>query len=105
MMILFDECVPWPLHKLLVGHTCVSTQQRGWGGLKNGELLDVAEKGFDVFLTADQNLRYQQNLSNRHIAILQLSTNRLGPVLLSASAIVSVLETLRPGEFRSLNIG
>jgi hypothetical protein len=59
MRILLDECVPWPIHKLLVGHECVTVPRRGWGGIKNGELLRLAEPEFDLFLTADQNIRYQ----------------------------------------------
>ena len=46
MKILLDECVPWPIHTLLVGHECMTAQQRGWGGVKNGELLRLAEREF-----------------------------------------------------------
>ena len=77
MKILLDECVPWPIHKLLAGHECLAAQQCGWGGIKNGDLLQLAEGKFDLFVTADQNLRYQQSLAGRRIAILELSTNKL----------------------------
>jgi hypothetical protein len=70
MRILLDECVPWPMHKLLAGHECTTAQQRGWGGIKNRDLLRVAESEFDLFITADQNIRYQQNLAHRRIPIL-----------------------------------
>jgi hypothetical protein len=73
--IILDECVPWPLAKHLTGHTCTSPQRTGWGGLENGELLRMAEKEHDLFITSDQNLRYQQNLTDRRTAILELSTN------------------------------
>jgi len=73
MKILFDECAPWPMHKIFVGHECSAASACGWAGIKNGELLRLAEGLFDVFVTADQNIRYQQNLSNRQIAILELS--------------------------------
>jgi len=73
--ILLDECVPWPLSKLLPDHQCLNPQKCGWGGVKNGDLLLLAEAEFDLFITSDQNLRYQQNLKGRKIAIIELSTN------------------------------
>jgi hypothetical protein len=75
MKILLDECVTWPIHKILTDHECAMARQRGWGGLKNGELLRLAEGEFDLFITADQNILYQQTLADHHIRILQLSTN------------------------------
>ena len=75
--ILLDECVPWPIHKVMTDHVCATAQQRGWGGKKNGDLLRLAENEFDLFITSDQNIRYQQNLQGRRIAILELSTNDL----------------------------
>ena len=57
MKVLLDECVPWPMHRLLAGHECQTEQQCGWGGVKNGELRRRAEGRFEVFVTADQNLR------------------------------------------------
>jgi hypothetical protein len=63
MKILMDECVPWPMHKLLLGHECTTAQKRGWAAVKNGDLLRLAEGQFDLFITSDQNLRYQQNLA------------------------------------------
>ena len=59
MRILLDECVPWPIQKLLGGHECVTVKQRGWMGIKNGDLLGLAEGEFDLFVTSDQSLRYQ----------------------------------------------
>jgi hypothetical protein len=87
MRILLDECVPWPMHKLLVGHECTTAQQRGWGGIKNGDLLRRAENQFDLFITADQNIRYQQNLAGRRIPILELSTNDLRHIQAAAVQI------------------
>ena len=77
MRILLDECVPWPMHKLLAGHECTTAQKRGWGGITNGDLLRLAETEFDLFITSDQNIRYQQNLAGRRGAIIELSTNDL----------------------------
>ena len=59
------------MHKLLTGHQCRTAQQCGWGGIKNGELLKQAESEFDLFITSDQNIRYQQNLAGRRIPILE----------------------------------
>ncbi len=67
MNILLDECVPWPLRKLLADHTCQTAQQMGWKSVKNGELLALAEGKFDLFITSDQSLAYQQNLRGRRI--------------------------------------
>jgi hypothetical protein len=104
MNILLDECVPWPLHKLLPGHQCATPQQRGWGGIKNGDLIRLAEVDFDLFITTDQNIRYQQNLSARRIPILELSTNDWKRIQTSASLIQSAIAAIRDGEFRSLAI-
>lgn len=104
MRILLDECVPWPMHKLLVGHECSTAQQRGWSGIKNGELLQRAEGEFDLFITSDQNLRYQQNLAGRGIAILELSTNKLRRIQVAADQIHSAIAAIRPGEFHQLTI-
>ena len=77
MRTLLDECVPWSMHKILAGHECVTAQMCGWGGVKNGDLLRLAETRFELFITSDQNIRYQQNLSGFRAAILELSTNDL----------------------------
>ena len=99
MNVLLDECVPWPLAKLLVGHNCTSPQKRGWGGVKNGELLKLAESEFDLFITSDQNLRYQQNLSDRKIAILELSSNDWHSIRLEAERIRLAVDIITPGDF------
>lgn len=104
MKILLDECVPWPMHRLLTGHECRTAQQQGWGGIKNGRLLQLAEGGFNRFITSDQNLRYQQNLSGRGIAILELSTNKLHRIEASAVLIQAAIAAIKPGEFRQLEI-
>jgi hypothetical protein len=100
MKVLLDECVPWPLHKILVGHECQTPQRAGSGGLKNGDLLRRAEGAFDIFITSDQNIRYQQNLAGRRIPILEPSTNDLRRILAAASLIQSAVAAIQPGEFR-----
>ncbi len=87
MRILLDECVPWPMHRLLDGHECTTAQKRGWGGIKNGDLLRLAEGEFDLFITSDQNIRYQQNMAGRCIPILELSTNDLRRIQVAAPEI------------------
>jgi hypothetical protein len=104
MRVLLDECVPWPVHKLLANHECKTAQQCGWGGITNGELLQFAEKSFDLFITSDQNMRYQQNLANRQIAILELSTNDLRRIERAADLIRSTIANLQRNEFRRLEI-
>ncbi len=104
MKILLDECVPWPMHRLLAGHECRTAQKQGWGGIKNGRLLQLAKAEFDLFITADQNMRYQQNLSGRSIAILELSTNKLHRIEAAADLIRSAIAAMKPGEFRELEI-
>ena len=104
MKILLDECVPWPMHRLLAGRACMTAQQRGWGGIKNGDLLRLAETEFELFITADQNIRYQQNLAGRSIPILELSTNKLRRLSAAAASIQSAIATMKPGEFRHLEI-
>jgi hypothetical protein len=104
MRILLDECVPWPMHKLLGGHSCSTVQDQGWGGIKNGDLLERSEGEFDLFITSDQNIRYQQNLTGRGIAILELSTNDISRIQAASALIDEALATIRPDEFKQLNI-
>jgi predicted nuclease of predicted toxin-antitoxin system len=104
MRILLDECVPWPMHRLLSVHACSSVQDKGWGGIKNGDLLQRAEGEFDLFVTSDQNLRYQQNLTGRRIAILELSTNDISRIQAASPLIKAALEEIQLNEFRQLTI-
>ncbi len=93
-----------PIYKLLITHHCEPVQRCGWNGIKNGELLNLAEGRFDLFITSDQSLRYQQNLQNRRIAILQLSTNNLKRILVATSEIQDAVATIEPGKFRAIEI-
>lgn len=87
MKILLDECLPRKLRLLLIGHEAITVAQAGWSGVKNGKLLALAQEGFDVFLTIDQNLAAQQNLSDFKIAVI---------VLVSESNKLDHLVTLVP---------
>ena len=92
------------MHKLLRGHDCSTVQDKGWGGIKNGDLLQRAEAEFDLFITADQNIRYQQNLIGRRIAILELSTNDIGRIQAASTQIDDALEQIKSSEFMRLII-
>jgi hypothetical protein len=104
MRILLDECAPWPLHRLLTSHECLTVQACGWAGIQNGKLLELAETRFDIFITTDQNLRYQQNLRSRRIAIIELSTNKLRRIANSAAMIREAIDLIKPGEYLRLEI-
>jgi predicted nuclease of predicted toxin-antitoxin system len=70
MRILIDECLDWRLCRYLPDHACSTVQQMGWSGESNGTLLSLAEAYFEVFVTGDRNLSFQQNLSGRKIAVI-----------------------------------
>ena len=76
----------------------------GWTGIKNGDLVRLAENEFDVFVTSDQNLRYQQNLESRRIAIIELSTNNLRKIERAAEVLRRAVANVRIGEFRRVEI-
>ena len=98
MLVLFDQSTPVAIAKSLQGHVVKTARQQGWDTLANGELLRVAEEaGFDILLTADQNLVYQQNLEGREIAIVILGGNRWSNVKKVISRIVAAVDSARPG--------
>ena len=97
MKILLDESVP-RLLKLRLPQLNISTvQEMGWTGVQNGELLRRAEQHFDVLITADRNLRYQQNLSGRKLAILVLPSNQVPLVTRLVPVVETLLITIQPG--------
>ena len=103
MKILLDECVPLQVRLALPDHEVATAQRMGWGGISNGELLDQAERqGFQVFILADKNLRYQQNLSVRKIAILELWTNHRPTLEKHFAEIRAAVDKLAPGEYSIL---
>ena len=100
MRILIDECLDWRLCHALIKHDCSSVHDAGWEGLTNGRLLQEAEKEFDVFLTGDRNLRFQQNIARLQLAVIVLETRstRLVDTLPLIPLLLTVLKTIRPGE-------
>jgi hypothetical protein len=105
MLILFDHGTPRGIARFLPGHTVTRARERGWETLSNGDLLAEAERaGFDVFLTADKNIRYQQNLVGRRIAIVVLSTPRWPLVRLHIARIAKAVNTATPGSYGEVQI-
>jgi predicted nuclease of predicted toxin-antitoxin system len=102
MKILVDECLPGYLTSLFPASSAVTVQEAGWSSLKNGPLLKLAEDTFDVFLTADQNLRYQQNLKGRKIAVILFPSNRLPVVKEYEEKLRQALSQIKPGAFVEL---
>ena len=91
------------MRKLLVAHEIKTAQEMGWGRLKNGELITRAEEaGFEVFVTSDQNLKYQQNLKRKRIALMVLSTNFWPTLRENFVQIADELEIIREGEYREI---
>jgi predicted nuclease of predicted toxin-antitoxin system len=102
MRVLIDECAPRALKKYLIdrGHESRTVQEAGWFGKQNGELLTLAEAAFDVLVTIDTNLRYQQNLAGRKIAVFVLMSlsNRLDHLRVYFPAVALAVEKISPGE-------
>ena len=106
MRILLDECVPRKLKFHLPGHDCKTVAEAGMAGKSNGELLGLAEAHqFEVFLTIDQGIEYQQNLSNRRITILVLhaKSNRLAHLVRLVPRSLVALGTIRSGQLIHVN--
>lgn len=102
MRILLDEDLPRRLAELLVGHEVSTVQRSGWSGVKNGELLGLAAAEFDVFLTMDRNLEFQQNLAVLPIAVLVVEavSNRMEHLVAMVPAILNELNHLPPRSLR-----
>ncbi len=101
MKVLLDECVPRKLRCALPEHEVFTVTELGWSGIKNGKLLALAEAEFEVFLTVDQNLKYQQNLEafNIGIVLLVARNNRLKTLLPLMPEVREVLENIKAGNF------
>ncbi|MFQ5668847.1 MAG: hypothetical protein ACE5I7_20830 [Candidatus Binatia bacterium] len=101
--MLFDQGTPVPLRRALTTQTVSTAFEMGWAELENGQLLDVAEATFDVLITTDQNLRYQQNLTGRRLAILVVPTASWPVIKIHVAEVVAAVDELRAGEFRELS--
>jgi hypothetical protein len=100
MRILLDECLPRPLKRAITGHTTFTVPEYGWAGTKNGALLRLAEQSFDVFITADQNVQYQQNLQSATLCMVVLVApdTRLATLLPLIPKLLDALTTIQPGQ-------
>ena len=100
MKILFDQGTPLPLRRALPVDSVTTVYEQGWSTLQNGQLLAIAEQaGFDIFITTDQNLKDQQQLTGRRLAILVLGTTSWPRIKAHADTIRQVVEQLSPGEY------
>jgi hypothetical protein len=105
MRVLFDNGTPRGVAAALQGHVVEEARARGWDTLRNGELLDAAEAAaFDVFVTTDRNLRHQQNLTGRKIAIVVLTKARWRLIRARLPEIASAVDAVTPGSFVELEI-
>jgi hypothetical protein len=105
MRILLDQGTPVGIRDSLQGHQVSTANERGWSTLLNGELLRAAEDaGFDILLTTDKNLVYQQNLSDRKIAIVVLSRNRWSLIRAALLRIVSAIDNAKSGSYTVVEI-
>jgi len=104
--VLLDENLPQNLRLLLTGHAVATVAFQGWAGISNGALVAAAEQaGFDVMITADQGLNYQQNFIGRALAVVVLSTNRNSLVIENTSRISAAIDAAQPGGFTFVDIG
>ena len=105
MLILFDHGTPSGIARSLVGHEVTEAIEHGWDRISNGELLTKAEEaGFELFLTTDKKIRYQQNLKGRKIAIVVLGNSRWRMVQKHLDRVVAVVNRATPGSYAEVEI-
>ena len=102
MRILFDHGTPAPLRHALLDHEISTAYEMGWAELNNGDLLGAAENQFEVLITTDQNLRYQQNLEGRRLAVLVLPTTSWPQIQNHTGEIADAVKPLKSGDFLEL---
>jgi hypothetical protein len=105
MRVLFDHCTPYGIARFLVGHEVSPARKLGWAELTNGKLLNAAEAaGFDVMVTVDQNIRYQQNLKGRKIAVVVLGKGRWTLVEPVIETVIAAVNGATPGSYNEVPI-
>src|ERR1017187_10383326 len=105
MLILFDNGTPRGLARFLTGHSVEEARNRGWEELANGELIKAAEQaGFEVMVTTDKNIRYQQNLEARKLALVVLKNSQWPMVKLVAENIVAAVNAAEPDSFVEVDV-
>jgi hypothetical protein len=105
LRVLFDQGVPAPLRKHLRGHDIQTAYELKWDELSNGQLIEAAEQaGFDMLITTDQNLRHQQNLTGRRLAIVVLLSTSWPKIRLNIEAIRSAVAAVQVGDYTEVAI-
>jgi hypothetical protein len=103
--VLFDQGTPVPLRYSLANHEVITAYERGWARYKNGELLDAVEsEGFEVLVSTDLNLKYQQNLKSRRIALVVLSTPSWPRIERALATVVRAVDAAKPGSYTEVEI-
>ncbi len=102
MKVLFDQGTPVPLRRVLRGHEVLTAFEMGWSHLGNGDLLQAAEGDFALLITTDKNLRYQQNLTGRQLAIMILPTTSWPEIQLHADKVLQAVGSVQPGDYLEL---
>lgn len=105
MRVLFDQATPVPVRRFLTDHTVRTAAEQHWETLNNGELLTVAERaGFEVFLTTDKNIRYQQNLAGRTIAVVVIGFQQWPALQAHVAHVVAAVNAATPGSYVEVEI-
>ena len=105
MRILLDNCTPSPLRRYLTEHQVDTARERGWEQLRNGSLLQMAEEaGYEVLITTDQSMPYQQNMMGRRIAVVAVGENKWPILQHHVATITTALTGISPGEIREVPI-
>jgi predicted nuclease of predicted toxin-antitoxin system len=104
MRVLFDQGTPVPLRKFLTGHDVSTAHEMGWSQLDNGRLLSAADGSFDLLVTTDKNMRYQQALAGRRLAVLVLPTTNWPRIQRHAGLVQLAIDRIRAGEIVELEL-
>ena len=105
MKLLFDQGTPVPLRRYLHPHEVDTAAERGWSAIGTGDLISAAEAdGYDAMITTDQNLKYQQNLEGRTMAIIVLKKTSWPRIQKSVERIVAEIESVVPGDYKEIEI-
>ena len=105
MKILFDQGTPAPLRHHQAGHSVDTAYEQGWSDLRNGDLLTEAEEnGYQLLITTDQNIRYQQNLTGRLLGILVLRSTSWPRMQLRIEDIRIVVDGMQPGDYKEISV-
>ena len=105
MKILFDQGTPKPLQNYLAAHSVDTASERGWSDLDNGDLIEAAEdEGYNLLITTDQNIRHQQDLTNRNVAILVLLSTAWPLIQQKVDDISAAVNAMEPGELKEVAI-